>query len=243
MVNVAVCIQIRDGNSRLPGKGSMKLRGMPIYEHMINNISKCINFINNHKVKKNIQAQLILLVPADEYKKWCMNVSLLGKDVKVFAAEEAETSDVLARFRKVFLALKPNYIVRLTGDCPFIPSALVNKAVTCAVNHRLDYISNVDPEIRTMPDGFDVEVITDECFLWLLEREVSASDKEHVTTHIRKHFQPWMRVATIGSVFDTSDYKYSIDTQEDFDDMDKRIRLKQKKDKIAKAKGYGIYDF
>jgi spore coat polysaccharide biosynthesis protein SpsF (cytidylyltransferase family) len=243
MIDVAVCIQIRDGNSRLPGKGSKMLRGKPIYEHMIENVDRCINFINNHKIKKNVQAQLILLVPFDEYKDWCLRVSNLGKKIKVFSGEEGQNSDVLERFKKVFKILKPNYIVRLTGDCPFIPSALINKIITCASNHKLDYISNVDEELRTMPDGFDVECISDECFLWLSERNVSESDKEHVTTHIRSNVQPWMRIATISSIFDTSDYKYSIDTKEDFAEIEKRIRLKQKKDKLAKSKGYGIYEF
>lgn len=243
MINVAVCIQIRDGNTRLPGKGSKMLRGKPVYEHMIDNVSKCINFINNHKVKKNVQAQLILLVPFDEYKEWCLRVSLLGKDVKVFCGEENLNMDVLIRFKKMFRILKPNYIVRLTGDCPFIPSALINKVINCAANHKLDYISNVDEQLRTMPDGFDVECISDECFLWLSERTVSDSDKEHVTTHIRANVQPWMRVAVISSIFDTSDYKYSIDTEQDFSEVEKRLRLKQKKDKQAKEKGYGIYEF
>ena len=243
MIDIVVCIQIRDGSSRLRGKGSKLLCGKPVYEHMIENVSRCINFINNHKVKKNMQAQLVLLVPFDEYKTWCLRVSTMGKDIKVFCGEENSNMDVFSRFKKVFNILKPNYMVRLTGDCPFIPSALINKIVNCAANHKLDYISNVDAALRTMPDGFDVECISDECFLWLCERNLSDSDKEHVTIHIRNNVQPWMRVAVISSIFDTSDYKYSIDTIEDFNEVEKRLRLKQKKDKEAKSKGWGIYEF
>ena len=243
MIDITICIQIRDGSSRLPGKGTRKLVNKPTFLHQIDNVHRCVSFINKDKLKKNIQASLVLLVPFDEYKDWCLRVATLGKNIKVFCGEEGKNMDVLYRFKKAFNILKPNYIVRLTGDCPLVPSALVNKAITCAVNHRLDYISNVDPEIRTMPDGFDVEVMSDECFLWLAERKVSKSEKEHVTTHIRSNFQSWMRVATITGSIDTSDYKLSIDTEDDFLSIEKRLNLKIKKDKIAKQKGYGIYEF
>jgi len=243
MIDIAICIQIRDGSSRLPGKASRKLVNKPTYLHQIDNVYRCISFINNHKEKKNIQASLILLVPFGEYKNWCLKVATLGKDIKVFCGDEDDDMNVLNRFKKVFKSLKPNYIVRLTGDCPLIPSALINKAINCAVNHRLDYISNVDPEFRTMADGYDVECLSDECFLWLMERTVSDSDKEHVTTHIRSNFQEWMRVATITGSLDTSDQKLSIDTEADFREVEKRLKSKIVKDRLAKSKGYGIYEF
>jgi spore coat polysaccharide biosynthesis protein SpsF len=243
MIDVAVAIQIRDGNTRLPGKGYKRLQGKPIYQHMITNVLKCVNFINSHKDKKNINASVYLLVPADEFDYWKKAVGDMYKPVVVIPGEPDRNMDVLERYKTLFRIKKPDFIVRLTGDCPFIPSALINKAVNCAVNHRLDYVSNVDERYRTMPDGFDVEVISSECFLWLSKMASSDSDKEHVTTYIRNNIQKWMRVAVITGVFDTSDYKYSIDTEEDFEEVERRVKQKAMKDKSAKAMGYGIYEF
>ena len=243
MIDVAICIQIRDGNSRLPGKGSKKLQGRAVYQHLIKNVMKCAGFINSHSDKKNMTASVYFLVPHDEKEYWESCVKFAKANIIVFPGEPDKNMDVLERYKKVFAIEKPDWIVRLTGDCPFIPSALINKAVNCAVNHRLDYVSNVDERFRTMPDGFDVEVISDKCFLWLSQQSVSDSDKEHVTTHIRSNTQHWMRMAVITGVFDTSDYKYSIDTQEDFDEVDYRFGSKLRKDKAAKAAGYGVYEF
>jgi len=243
MIDVAVAIQIRDGNTRLPGKGSKRIQGKPIYQHMIKNVLKCVDFINSHKDKKNINASVYLLVPYDEFNYWKQAMSDISKPVVVIPGEPDRNMDVLERYKTLFRIKKPDFIVRLTGDCPFIPSALINKAVNCAVNHRLDYVSNVDERYRTMPDGFDVEVISSECFLWLSKMASSDSDKEHVTTYIRENVQKWMRVAVITGVFDTSDYKYSIDTKEDFEHVEQRVSDKFAKDRAARNMGYGIYEF
>ena len=217
------------------------MAGKPVYQHMIEMVMKCIHFINTHSEKKNLEARLYLLVPHNEYKYWKESVIDMG--IVIIPGDPDKNMDVLRRFKAMFRMNKPDYIVRLTGDCPFIPSALINKAINCAVNHRLDYVSNVDERYRTMPDGFDVEVMSDKLMLWLSRADVTESDKEHVTTYVRRNFEKWMRVAVITNVMDFSDYKYSIDTKEDFDEVERRFSAKKIKDRAAKSMGYGIYEF
>lgn len=246
---VAICIQIRDGNTRLPGKGSMVLETMPVYHHLMRNVGRCISFINKHSDKKFIKARCYFLVPSDEFVFWeeLSDKGLKKYGITVIPGNPEDNMDVFYRYDKVFKSFKPSYIVRITGDCPFIPSALINKAINCAMSHQLDYISNVDDSYRTMPDGFDVEVISDEAFMWLsshVDNELSRVwDREHVTTYLRRHPPDWMRRAVITGPFDLSDRKYSLDTKEDFKELSERYSNKRKKDSKARRDGLGVYEY
>ena len=247
MQDIAICIQIRDGNSRLPGKGSMKLEGEPMYVHLMRNVGRCVEFINKHAVKKGAKAKIYFLVPMDEYEYWNdVSDTILRKyDIDVVPGNPENNSDVFYRYEKVFKSFKPSYIVRITGDCPFIPSALINKAINCAQHHKLDYVSNVDLKYRTMPDGYDVEVISDELFLWLIKNIDNGyeTDREHVTTYIRRCVPDWARCATITGAFDTSDFKYSIDTKADYEELARRYGAKKIKDDEARKDGLGVYEY
>lgn len=244
---IAICIQIRDGNSRLPGKGSMLLQGEPVYKHLMRNIGRCQRFINKHSEKKGLLAKVFFLVPFDEYDYWevVADKELKQYDITVLPGEVDDNNDVMARFETMFKFHKPDYIVRLTGDCPFLPSALINKAVNCAVVHNLDYVSNVDERFRTMPDGFDVEVMSDEAFLWLSNNidEGYETDREHVTTYLRRKAPDWLRQAIISGSFDLSASKWSLDTKADFEEMTKLYGRKVIKDTEAKKAGFGIYEY
>jgi len=247
MNEVAICIQIRDGNSRLPGKGSMLLEGKPCYEHLMRNIGRCAYFINKHKEKKGLEAKVYFLVPFDEFEYWDkITDTILSKyNITVVGGDPENNNNVFYRYEQVFKSFKPRYIVRITGDCPFLPSALINKAINCAVQHRLGYISNVDPKYRTMPDGYDVEVLSDEAFLWLSENIDKGydSDKEHVTTYIRRCPPNWLRSAAITGIVDLSDLKLSLDTKADFEEISSRYGLKKSKDDLARKDGLGVYEY
>jgi len=246
MQEIAIAIQIRDSSTRLPGKGTMKLLDEPIYKLMIKNVGRCVSFINKHSDKKKMLALIYFLVPYNEFDIWDNLVKKIPDyHISVIPGNPDDDMDVFYRYEKMFNLHKPNYIVRLTGDCPFIPSALINKAINCAVHHDLDYISNVDPRYRTMPDGFDVECISDEAFLWLSQNVDSGTkeDREHVTTYLRKISPSWMRIATITGSFDQYDLKYSIDTKEDFDDLEKRFNFKVQKELLARKNGLYVYDY
>ena len=247
MKKIAICIQIRDGNSRLPGKGSMLLQGEPIYAHLMRNVGRCVKFINKHAEKKGLMANVYFLVPFDEFEYWSIvtDKELKVYDIDVIPGDPEDNSNVFYRFQQLFQMKKPDYMVRITGDCPFIPSALINKAINCAVQHNLDYISNVDEKYRTMPDGFDVEVLSDEIFLWLCKNidKGYQSDREHVTTYLRRNPPNFARFAALTGSFDLSHMKWSIDTPTDFEELSKLFGKKKVKDDLAKMDGVGVYEY
>ena len=79
----------------------------------------------------------------------------------------------------------PDYVVRVTSDCPLIDSELIYKVIDFTIKNNLDYGANILEEL--FPDGQDVEVFK---FSALKEAFITAelkSDKEHVTPYIRNN--------------------------------------------------------
>lgn len=77
-------------------------------------------------------------------------------------------NDVLGRFREITLKYKPDYIVRLTSDCPLLRSRYIDLAIKSCWALNTDYYSN-------HWDGFDVQVFKPE-LLWTK----GVYDTEHV---------------------------------------------------------------
>jgi spore coat polysaccharide biosynthesis protein SpsF (cytidylyltransferase family) len=221
---VTIGIQARSTNTRLPGKCMMKICGKPMIEHVLAACEKSATYIN--KSKGGIKVGVCLLVPkgdplADEYRS------------KIFTLEGSE-HDVLSRYVEACETTKSDYMVRITSDCPLIPSYIITGHIARAANYSFDYVSNVDPEVRTAPDGFDCEVISAELLAWANANATAASDREHVTTYIRAASPTWAKVAHIVGYTDLSHLKLSVDTQEDLDFVSTYYDILSKK--IAKAK-------
>lgn len=243
MIKIAIGIQCRKASTRLPEKSLLKIDNKELIYHMIDNVNRGIEKINKHKFKNNTECCVYILVPNNEFDFWKEKLSVCKH--KIAGIIPGDEANVLSRYEKL-LEIEPTYIMRLTADCPFIPHQLITKTINTIVNRRLDYLSNVDEQYRTMPDGFDVEIMSTEAFSWLVDNVYehgARSDLEHVTTFLRANKQGWMKFGILSYVLDMSDYKYSIDTKEEFDKVERIYCEKMRKDIAAKKKGYGVYDY
>ena len=98
---------------------------------------------------------------------------------------QGSTDNVLSRFYNSLIDDVPDYVVRVTSDCPLIDSELIYKVIDFTIKNNLDYGANILEEL--FPDGQDVEVFK---FSALKEAFITAelkSDKEHVTPYIRNN--------------------------------------------------------
>lgn len=90
--------------------------------------------------------------------------------------------DVLARFHRAAATATPDYVVRITGDCPFIDPDVIDAAVEKCISEGAGYVVTDE----TYPDGLDVEV----CEFALLDRAMREAtdqfDREHVMPFVRK---------------------------------------------------------
>jgi spore coat polysaccharide biosynthesis protein SpsF (cytidylyltransferase family) len=233
MKNVAICIQARSNNTRLPGKCLADINGMPMLDRVLMAAEKSASYINNGE-DKNIKVSTYLLVPEGD-----ILIERYQHRLKTKLLTGSET-DVLSRYMVAVNTVKPDYIVRITSDCPLIPPFLITKHIVNAVNYNYDYVSNVHPEVRMAPDGWDCEVISQALMKWADETATSQSDREHVTTIIRSQPPGWAKRACVLSHGEFSTLKISVDTEQDLEYVRDYHRVISQK--IDKARDKNICD-
>jgi spore coat polysaccharide biosynthesis protein SpsF len=207
--NVRIGIQARSTSQRFPGKVHELIDGRSVLDHVIDVCSKSAGYINRYTYNNQALVKLSLLVPeGDEIAE------LYRRRVNVIEGDE---HDVLSRYQKMAETHDADFIVRITADCPRIPEFVISKHVMIALKNRYDYFSNVHEGLRTAPDGWDCEVISRKALEWLSDNAKEKSDREHVTTLLRRNPPSWMsRGVNIGHN-DLHTIKLSVDTREDFE--------------------------
>jgi spore coat polysaccharide biosynthesis protein SpsF (cytidylyltransferase family) len=146
-------------------------------------------------------------------------------------------TDVLRRY--VMHGSTYDYIVRITGDCPWTSSRVITKHLREALKQKADYTSNV--LIRTFPEGQDVEVLSGQLLSWLELNAKTPTEREHVTLYVTEKPE-FVKAAgfvlhTIFNDMDLSDIKTSVDTKAEYDDAAERFRGMAEKRKRAFALG------
>lgn len=149
--------------------------------------------------------------------------------------------DVLSRYMKAVDTYNPEYVCRITSDCPLIPPFLIMKHIYKAVNHKFDYTSNTDPRCRTAPDGWDCEVLSVKLMRWLNDNAQDISFREHVTNMLYTVKPDWCKTAHIVSYLDNNHLKLSVDTKEDLEFVRDYNQILQNKIDIAKNTGGGFF--
>lgn len=135
-------------------------------------------------------------------------------------------NDVLERFYFAVKDFQPDYVVRLTSDCPLIDPEVIDTVVEDCVNSGVDYVSNTLKP--TYPDGLDVEVFKFSALKRAYEEATLKSEREHVTPYIKKNSTfnggSIFTSKNVESDWNCSDYRMTVDTQEDFDVIEKLIK-------------------
>lgn len=224
-LKVLICIQARSTSTRLPAKVHMKLGSKRVLDHVIDAAQIAANYLSKHEANK-FDTSVVVAIPYNDPIK----TAFAGSANFV----EGPEHDVLERYR---IACQGNadYVVRVTADCPLIPSFVISRAIKIAVDMQLDYVSNVHEKTRMTVDGFDVEVLSAKALGWLLENASTPSDREHVTTALRREMPRVLQHGFILNWLDLSDIKLSIDTPEDFENVSNIYRTMRDKEAVARV--------
>jgi spore coat polysaccharide biosynthesis protein SpsF len=213
MKKIVIGIQCRMNSERLPGKALMKIGNETIIEHVVKSCISSAKYLNGLP-KYNAHTKVVLLVPYGDDKL----IDHMKSKVEIFEGPE---DDVLKRYVDAGKAYRADYMVRVTGDCFYIPSHTISRHVKRIVRRHCDYVNNILQ--RCQPEGWDCEVLSSQLLHWLDENALSPEDREHVTSFIPKainfHCFPKNRfsISTATDHYDFSHVKTSIDTQEDYD--------------------------
>ena len=137
MSNIAF-IAARMGSERLPGKVIKELRGIPSLVHIFNILKECKN-LDDFAVVSTVLAE------DDVLENICRKNS-----VKII---RGSVHDVLDRFRLAAGILKPERIIRVTGDDPLMDPEIIDHVIEEHCSGNFDYSSNIAE--RTYPRGMD----------------------------------------------------------------------------------------
>ncbi len=194
---VLAIVQARTTSSRLPGKVLMPLAGRPMICFMLERIRRTSR-VDDTVLATSTDASDDVLAET---------VARSGFDV-----HRGSLDDVLGRFAGAAAARDCDVIVRLTGDCPLIDAALIDRVVDHLLANGLDYVTNSEPP--SYPDGLDVEAFTAVALQRADAQARLASEREHVT--------PWLRTAAaglrtgcVGSAVDLSMLRWTVDHADD----------------------------
>ncbi len=223
MTHVLIGIQARSTSKRMPGKALAQLYNKPVLSWVINACVDSAKFITR-RTNCDITVDVVLLIPKGDKIAEVYNTS------KIIEGDE---HDVLSRYVDAVKIYDSDYIVRITGDCPFLTAFTLSNYIFKVVNNNIDYLSNADPLCRTELDGRDIEVLSRKALDWLDEVSVNASDREHCTPQMRTLRPKHLVRAHFLNRLDVSDIKLSIDTKEDLNEAEKRISSFFRKKAIA----------
>lgn len=216
---VVIGIQARSTSQRFPRKVHALIGGVPVLDLIMDAASKSADQFNENP-KSNVAVEFYLLVPGgDEI------VNIYDKNFVIEGSEK----NVLSRYKTLAYSTNADYIVRITADCPLLPSPVVTNVIKVGTMNGYDYLANffeADGKLyRLIPDGFECEFFSRKMLDWALENANTDSHKEHVTTVMRAYNQNFSFGVIIPHVPYT-DKKLSLDTVEEqleIDAIKKRV--------------------
>lgn len=169
-MKILLITQARCGSTRLPAKVLKTING------------KSLLHIHLERLKKSklVTDMVVATTTNDEDKAICDIAIESG-----FQFYRGSVNDVLDRFYQAAQPFHPDWVVRVTSDCPLLDAELVDKVIQHAIDNDLDYCSNVlEP---TYPDGQDVEICRYSALKTAWIEAKQTSEREHVTPYIWKN--------------------------------------------------------
>ncbi|WP_445757605.1 cytidylyltransferase domain-containing protein [Polaribacter sp.] len=171
-MKIIAITQARTGSTRFPNKIMNKIENETLLSIHIN------------RIKKSKKINSIIIATTNKEKDDIIELESNKLNVSCYRGEE---EDVLDRFYRAAKPYKPDFVVRLTSDCPLIDPSLIDMIIEATINANVDYCSNT--LIESYPDGQDVEVFSFNSLKKAWEESVLMSDREHVTPYMKKNFK------------------------------------------------------
>ncbi|OHD46455.1 MAG: hypothetical protein A2Y35_10385 [Spirochaetes bacterium GWE1_60_18] len=164
-MSLAVIVQMRLDSSRLPRKALLPLGFGTVASAVLERLRH---------------------IPADHYILACDPASQPELAAIATAAgfrlHVGPKDDVLGRFCGAIETWRPTYIVRATGDNPFVSAELATRLLDYARPLGLDYAG-----YQGLPLGMGVEVVKAAALLVANRSAASLYDREHVCPYLYQH--------------------------------------------------------
>ncbi len=191
-------IQARCSSHRLPSKVLKDLNGKTVLERVV------------ERVQKARLVDEVMVVTSLNYEDLAIVKLMAQKGIRVFAGS---LEDVLDRYYQAAKIVMPEYIIRITADCPLIDHGVIDEALE-NMRPDVDYLGMLT---ETFPDGLDVEVIKFSALKTSWKEATLKSEREHVTLYVKNH-QDLFNVQNFEcGIGNLHDQRWTLDEAEDYD--------------------------
>ncbi len=168
-----VQVQARLGSTRLPGKVLYPLGSRRILGWVVNRCQRA----------KYVDKTVLTIGDRpenDAIREWC--------DRKGIAYTTGPEENLLDRHLSAAQMADSNPIIRVTGDCPFVPSSEIDRIISEHEQNDARYTTNIADEmpIGTAVDAIDREVL----------EELHELDDTHPVRRLRENPSEWNIVVT-----------------------------------------------
>ena len=191
-------IQARCGSTRLPNKVLKDLCGKPALQRMI------------ERVQRSAVVDEVMVVTSIEKNN--LPILRLCADLGVRVGVGSE-DDVLDRFYQTAKLLRPEYIVRLTADCPCFDAGLLDEAVG-SMSADADYCGMLS---ESFADGLDLEIMKFTALEKAWREAEHSYEREHVTQYILRHPEIFALENFESPAGYFGDHRWTVDEPEDFE--------------------------
>lgn len=205
-MKILAITQARYGSTRLPAKILKEVNGQTLLEIHLRRI-----------LKSKLISKLKIATTNEEGSKYIVAVAdKVG--VEYF---KGSVEDVLSRFYGTAEPEAPDYVVRLTSDCPLIDPVVIDETIQYCIENNVDYART---DAACFPDGLDTEVFKFSALVQAYKEANLSSEREHVTPYIWKNSTAWggekftsLKLQNKYGIYDASEYRITIDEPEDFE--------------------------
>jgi spore coat polysaccharide biosynthesis protein SpsF len=188
------------GSTRLPGKILKDIQEKTVLAHVID------------RVKRAKQVDEIVIATTDLTRDITVAEEAIRCGVKYYIGSE---DDVLSRYYYAAKENRADIVVRITSDCPLIDPGVIDSIVQLYKENNYVLVTNASSNLsqRTFPRGLDTEVFCLEALEEAFHKAIQTYQREHVTPYIYENYD---NLFYYKNKIDYSKYRWTLDTEEDF---------------------------
>nr|WP_294572350.1 glycosyltransferase family protein [uncultured Romboutsia sp.] len=207
--NVVAIIQARVGSTRLPKKVLKNIDDKSVLNHVVARVNQ----------SKYIDKVVIATTDLEQDYEIVKECEKIG--VNYFRGSE---SDVLSRYYHAAKQNNADIVIRITSDCPLIDPNVIDDIVKFYLDNDYDVVTNAVSDLtkRTYPRGLDTEVFSFDKLEQAYNEANEDYHKEHVTPYIYENAD---KVYYYMNDIDYSKYRWTLDTEEDFELINRLYNL------------------
>ena len=206
-MKVVIIDQARMTSTRLPAKVLKKVLDKTLLEYQIERLQRV-----------KLADQIVVATTINDTDQPIVDLC----DRLSIATYRGSENDVLARYYDAAVAHQADAIVRVTSDCPVIDPQVIDKVIQYYLDThpKYDYVSNCLE--RSYPRGMDTEIFSFKVLEQTFHKALAQPDREHVTSFIHRQGGIY-HLSQVNYVKNFSEYRWTVDTAEDFELIQKNI--------------------